>query len=112
MGGWKPSPSSSVVDVRQSLLLLLNTIISIYILLLSLKVANSVEVHASVLGHFVPAVAVASECLPAMLNFLASAWKLRRAAKRLGQGLGFALGMWIEFQLNFHGISIGFALDL
>ena len=57
----------------------------------SLKVANSVEVHASVLGHFVPAVAVASDCMPAMLNFLASAWKFRRAAKRLGQGLGFAL---------------------
>ena len=57
----------------------------------SLKVANSVEVRASVLGHLVPAVAVASDCMPAMLNFLACAWKFRRAAKRLGQGLGFAL---------------------
>ena len=45
----------------------------------SLKVAKSVEVQASVLGHFVPAVAVASECLPAMLNLLPSAWKFRRA---------------------------------
>ena len=57
----------------------------------SLEVANSVEVQASVLGHFVPAVAGVSDCMPAMLNVLACAWKFRRAAKRLGQGLGFAL---------------------
>ena len=41
------------------------------------KVAISVEVHASVLGHIVPALAVASDWMPAILNFLACAWKFR-----------------------------------
>ena len=45
------------------------------------KVAISVEVHASVLGHIVPALAVASDWMPAILNFLACAWKFRLAPK-------------------------------
>ena len=44
------------------------------------KVENSVAVPAPLRGHFVPAVVVASDCMPAMLNFLACAWKFRRAA--------------------------------
>ena len=46
------------------------------------KVAISVEVHASVLGHIVPALPAASDWMPAILNFLARAWKFRLAPKK------------------------------
>ena len=46
----------------------------------SSKVENSATVQAPLLGHFVAAVVVASDCMPVMLNLLACAWKFRRAA--------------------------------
>ena len=46
----------------------------------SSKVENSATVHAPLLGHFVAAMLVVSECMPVMLNLLACAWKFRRAA--------------------------------
>ena len=47
----------------------------------SSKVENSATVQAPLLGHFVAAVVVASDCMPVMLNLLACAWKFRRAAR-------------------------------
>ena len=46
----------------------------------SSKVEKSATVQAPLLGHFVAAVVVASDCMPVMLNLLACAWKFRRAA--------------------------------
>ena len=39
------------------------------------KVAKSVAVQASLLGHFATAAVVASDCMLAMLNLLVCAWK-------------------------------------
>ena len=59
----------------------------------SSKVENSATVQAPLLGHFVVAVVVASDCMPVMLNLLACAWKFRRAAST--QLPGSLLAAWL-----------------
>ena len=59
----------------------------------SSKVENSATVQAPLLGHFVAAVVVASDCMPVMLNLLACAWKFRRAAST--QLPGSLLAAWL-----------------
>ena len=59
----------------------------------SWKVENSATVHAPLLGHFVAAMLVVSECVPVMLNLLACAWKFRRAAST--QLPGSLLAAWL-----------------
>ena len=70
----------------------------------SSKVENSATVQAPLLGHFVAAVVVASDCMPVMLNFLACAWKFRRAART--HLPGSLLAGWLAgWQLVYAGVA-------
>ena len=71
----------------------------------SSKVENSATVQAPLLGHFVAAVVVASDCMPVMLDLLACAWKFRRAAgTQLPGGLLAAwLTGWLTGSLDLAG---------
>ena len=76
----------------------------------SSKVENSATVQAPLLGHFVAAEVVASDCKPVMLNLLACAWKFRGAARTQQRLLSSLSACWLAgclfgWQLAYAGVG-------